>query len=250
VRLVNRGIGAASRRLDRPELLAVFEPHARQAQREAVGINAVLAATLAGEATYVDVGANRGQVLREAVRVAPGGRHIAFEPIPALAAEIARELPQVDCRSKALSASAGTAEFCHFTQLDGWSGLERNPEISDERGRPELITVELSTLDAELAGVTPSVIKIDVEGAELGVLEGACQTLAHARPVLIFEHVPATAGLYGEAPDAVWKLLAELGYDVFSATGEGPFTRAAFLAATTVVNWLARPGAGEPQPTG
>lgn len=231
-----------SRRLGRPELLAVFEPRARQAQREAIGIDAVLAAALGGkEATYVDVGSNRGQVLREAVRVAPRARHIAFEPIPALASEIGRAFPSVDCRRKALAASQGTAEFCHFTRLDGWSGLRRNPQISDERGKPELITVEVSTLDAELADVAPTVIKIDVEGAELAVLEGGRSVLASARPVLIFEHVPATAALYGEEPDAVWSLLAELGYEVFSATGEGPFTRASFMQSATVVNWLARP---------
>ncbi len=243
MRLVNRGVGAVSRRLGRPELLALFEPRARQAQREAVGINAVLAAALGGdEATYVDVGSNRGQVLREAVRVAPRARHIAFEPIPALASEIAREFPSVDCRRKALAGSPGTAEFCHFTELDGWSGLRRNPEISDERGRPQLITVDVSTLDAELADATPTVIKIDVEGAELAVLEGGQTVLADARPLLIFEHVPATAALYGDAPDAVWNLLAELGYEVFSVTGEGPFTRESFLRSTTVVNWLARRG--------
>ncbi len=224
-------------------MLALFEPRARQAQRDAVGMNAALATALGGStATYVDVGCNRGQVLREAVRVAPRARHIAFEPIPALASEIARELPSVDCRRKALAESSGTVEFCHFTQLDGWSGLRRNPDISDERGRPELIPVEVSTLDAELEGVTPTVIKIDVEGAELGVLEGGRAVLADARPLLIFEHVPATAALYGDEPDAVWNLLAELGYDVFSVTGEGPFTREGFLQSTTVVNWLARAG--------
>lgn len=230
-----------SRRLDRPELLAVFEPKARQAQREAVGIGAVLATALNNDATYVDIGSNRGQVLREAVRVAPGARHIAFEPIPALAAEIVREFPVVDCRRKALGSSSGTAEFCHFTQLDGWSGLRRNPEISDERGQPEFIAVEVSTLDEELAGQAPNVIKIDVEGAELAVLEGGRQLLSQARPVLIFEHVPATAALYGDAPDAMWKLLVELGYEIFSATGDGPYTGAGFQQSAGVVNWLARP---------
>jgi FkbM family methyltransferase len=204
----------------------------------------VLAAALRGNATYVDVGSNRGQVLREAVRVAPRARHIAFEPIPALASELARELPSVDCRVKALASSPGTAEFCHFTRLDGWSGLRRNPEISDERGSPELITVDVSTLDVELAGVAPTVVKIDVEGAELAVLEGGRAMLADARPLLIFEYVPATAALYGDAPDAVWKVLAELGYEIFSATGDGPFTRTSFLQSTTMVNWLARAGDG------
>jgi FkbM family methyltransferase len=230
-----------SRRLGRPELLAAVNALALQAQRDEVGINAVLASTLRGEGTYVDVGSNRGQVLREALRVAPRASHVAFEPIPTLAAELARAFPQVDCRAKALGARAEVAQFCHFRRLDGWSGLRRNPEISDSRGDPEYIDVEVSTLDAEMGELTPSVVKIDVEGAELAVLEGARSVLAEARPVVIFEHVPDAAELYGDAAVAPWDLLSELGYEIFSVTGDGPFTRSAFVDSASVVNWLATP---------
>jgi FkbM family methyltransferase len=224
-------------------LLAAIDAQTRQAQREEVGIAAILAASLRGEGSYIDIGANRGQVLREAVRVAPRGPHLAFEPIPRLAEEIARAFPGVDCRSKALGARPETAQFCHYTKLEGWSGLRSRPEISDERGRPEQITVEVSTLDAELGERIPSVVKIDVEGAELAVLEGGLSVLREARPVVVFEHVAEASALYGSAPEAPWELLSELNYEIFSVTGEGPFSRAAFVAAGTVVNWLATPRA-------
>ncbi|HMD51725.1 MAG TPA: FkbM family methyltransferase, partial [Solirubrobacteraceae bacterium] len=205
---------------------------------------------LRGQGTYVDVGTNRGQVLREAVRIAPRARHIAFEPIPALAQEIGREFPNVDCRNKAIGARSETAEFCYFHELHGWSGLRRNPEISDARGRPEFITVEVSTLDAELDGVTPSVVKIDVEGAEVAAIEGGRSLLARARPLVIFEHVYAAAALYGAVPGAPWDLLSELAYEIFAITGEGPFARSEFVAGAGtsggagIVNWLATPSAG------
>jgi FkbM family methyltransferase len=236
----------ASRRLGRPELLAAVNAVARQAQREEIGIGAVLASTLHDDGGYVDVGTNRGQVLREAVRIAPRGRHVAFEPIPALAAEVTRLFPQVDCRQRALGASQGSAEFCHFRKLDGWSGLRRSPEISDEQGEPEFITVEVSTLDAELADITPSVVKIDVEGAELAVLEGGQSVLSGTRPLVIFEHVSGRSELYGADPGALWDLLTELDYRVFSLTGDGPLARSAFSQSTDVVNWLATPAARRP----
>ncbi len=240
--LARRVVGAASRRLERPELIAAFYPRAAQLQREEVAIDAIVAAVLRRDATFVDVGTNRGQVLRRALRVAPGGRHVAFEPIPQLAAEVARSFPAVDCRALALGATPGTASFCHFRSLDGWSGLKRSPEISDERGDPEYIDVQVSTLDAELgADVRPSLIKIDVEGAELGVLEGGRELLARELPVLVFEHVAAAARLYGSESTALWDLLAELGYAVFAVTGDGPIDRAAFAANVDVVNWLATP---------
>ncbi|MEA2200870.1 MAG: hypothetical protein QOI89_1466 [Solirubrobacteraceae bacterium] len=241
--LVTRATGVASRRLGRPELLAAVSQAARQAQREDVGIEAVLASALRDDDIYVDVGTNRGQVLREAVRIAPAGRHVAFEPVPQLAAEVMRLFPEVDCREVALGASQGSAEFCHFRKLDGWSGLRRSPEISDEQGEPEFITVEVSTLDAELAGMTPSVVKIDVEGAELAVLEGGRSLLSATRPLVIFEHVSHRGRLYGAEPGAVWDLLAELDYRIFAITGDGPVSRSAFAGDTEVVNWLAAPRA-------
>jgi FkbM family methyltransferase len=222
-------------------LLALFDAGARQADREAIGIAALLAGALRGQGNYVDVGANRGQVLREAVRIAPRGGHIAFEPIPELAAGIAREFPDVDCRVKALGARAEVAQFCHFRALDGWSGLRRHPQISDSSGQPEYITVEVSTLDAELAESEPSVIKIDVEGAELAVLEGGSALLARTRPIVIFEHVYEAAALYGTKPGEPWDLFTEMHYEIFSVTGKGPFTRPGFVAERATVNWLATP---------
>jgi FkbM family methyltransferase len=239
--LLHRAVGAVSRRLDRPELLAAIDRVARQAGNDAIAINAVLASTLREGSLYVDVGTNRGQVLAEAVRIAPHARHIAFEPIPSLAEIVRSRFPSVDCRRLALGAEPEVTQFCHFRKLDGWSGLRRSPEISDERGAPEFIEVTVSTLDAELAGLVPSVIKIDVEGAELAVLEGGSSLLGETRPTLIIEHVPEAGELYGATSEALWDMLDRLGYTVFAITGEGPFSRGAFAAEHAVVNWLAVP---------
>src|SRR4051794_20285644 len=124
-------LAAASRRLGRPELLAAFYGGARQQLHEEIAIRAILAGALRRDSTYVDVGANLGQVLREAVRLAPDGRHVAFEPIPSVAEELSRAFPGVDCRRLALGSRPGEEQFCHFRKLEGWSGLRRSPEITD-----------------------------------------------------------------------------------------------------------------------
>jgi FkbM family methyltransferase len=222
-------------------LLAAFDAPARVALHEEIAITAILAGALRPGAGYVDVGANRGQILEQAVRLAPGGEHVAFEPIPLLAGELAQAFPSVDCRRMALGAEPQTTEFCYFRKLEGWSGLRRSPEISDERGEPEYITVEVSTLDRELGDAAPRVIKIDVEGAELQVLQGGRSLLARARPLVIFEHVAAAAALYGSSPEELFDLLSELGYEILSVTGAGPLDRRAFAAGGENVNWLARP---------
>jgi FkbM family methyltransferase len=241
--LIRRAMASAARRLGRPELTATFYAAARQLLHEEIAIEAVFAALLRSDATYVDVGTNRGQLLAQAVRIAPEGRHIAFEPIPELAAQLRREFPQVDTRELAVSAQPGTAEFCHFRTMDGWSGLRRSLEVSDERGSPEYIQVRLSTLDSELADVDPRLVKIDVEGAELDAIRGARELLARRKPYVVFEHVVAAAALYDSPSQDLWDALHELGYEIFSITGAGPLARSEFAADTGVVNWLARPAA-------
>ena len=243
MRPLDRAIAGISRRLGRPELLAAVNAYARQAQREEIGIAAILAGALSPASTYVDVGTNRGQVLGEAVRIAPRGRHVAFEPIPELAREVESAFPEVDCRRLALGARAEMTRFCHFRKLDGWSGLRRSPEISNERGDPEYIDVRVSTLDEELAELSPDLIKIDVEGGELHVLEGGRALLARARPRIIFEHVAEAARLYDASSGALWDLLSSSDYRIFSVTGAGPVSRADFIANERVVNWLASPAA-------
>jgi FkbM family methyltransferase len=225
--LTHRALSAVARRVERPELLATFYSGARELLHEEIAIKAVLGAALRDHATYVDVGTNRGQLLGMALATAPEGRYVAFEPIPQLAAELRRSFPQVDTRELALSAEPGTAEFCHFRTMDGWSGLRRSPEISDERGAPEYIEVSLSTLDIELA--------------ELQVVQGGRNVLADKKPFVIFEHVAAAAALYDSPSAALWDVLHELGYEIFTITGDGPCTRSDFAASTGVVNWFARP---------
>lgn len=241
-RLLSRAVGAAARRIGRPEIYSAFYPAARRGELDAVAMRAILAASLAEDSFYVDVGANRGQVLADALRVAPRGRHVAFEPIPELARSLAEHYPGLDVRALALSAQPGRASFTHYTRLDGWSGLLANPEISEQRGAPVTIDVEVSTLDLQLPDGMPALVKIDVEGNELAVLEGASALLERARPLLLVEHAPDAARLYGGDSLALSGLLHAAGYRVFAVTGEGPFG-AAELQRGDFVNWLARPRA-------
>ena len=104
--------------------------------------------------------------------------------------------------------------------------------------------MQVSTLDEELEGLAPTVVKIDVEGAELDVLEGGRRVLGETKPHVIFEHVASAAALYDAPPEGCWDLLSELGYEVFTLTGEGPFTRRSsppeLPAASRSTGWRGR----------
>lgn len=194
----------------------------------------------------VDVGANRGLVLTEIVARAPHGRHVAFEPLPELAQELTASFPGVDVHRAALSDRVGRREFVRVVDDPGWSGFRERPVPGADR--VERIQVEVERLDDALpADMRPVLVKIDVEGAELEVLEGARRTLTEHRPVVVFEHGLGSADHYGTEPEHVWDLLSDLGYEVRGLDGQGPYDRAAFGAifrAGERVNFVARPGAG------
>ena len=207
----------------------------------------LLAFLLTPEANCVDVGANHGAVLAEMRRVAPRGHHIAFEPLPHLCDLLRRQFPDVEVHQAALYNEPGEAEFSYFHgQADGWSGLRFRPLPGEQEATVEQIKVRLEVLDRVLApDYRPAVIKIDVEGAELQVLQGAVQTLGRHRPVVIFEHGVGSANAYGTTPADVFDLFADgVGYRTFDLDGNGPYTRQEFervFNAAERVNFVAHP---------
>jgi FkbM family methyltransferase len=226
-------------------LKRAFEPaHTTQDRRDHEALATIFAAALAPDSNCVDVGAHTGDVLAEIVRIAPRGRHIGFEPLPGLATTLQRRLPGVCVRNAALGDAPGCLPFTHVIDRPGWSGLAPRPTPGGEAARTETITVAVERLDDALpAGYVPALIKIDVEGAELGVLNGARATLAAHHPILVFEHGLGSADHYGTTPDDVHGLLTELGYRVFDLQGHGPYDRPAFAHAfhtAARVNFLAR----------
>jgi FkbM family methyltransferase len=199
----------------------------------------VMTAVLRSDSCCIDVGANEGAVLREMLRLAPGGQHLAFEPLQDHAARLATAFPGVDVRNVALSDRNGQAQFMRRSQ-SALSSLETVPAGEDPvawRGpildEAERVTVAVRRLDDELpAGYAPSLIKIDVEGVEHAVLEGARRTIAEHRPVVAVEHgIGATH--HGYEAGGIHDLLTGCGLRIFDADWRGPYTKHA-LAETVL----------------
>ena len=205
----------------------------------------LLAFSLREESCCVDVGANEGSVLALILRYSPNGRHTAFEPIPPLAAALRNRFPTVDVREAALSASAGTADFVFVKSRPALSGLrERSYSGPVEK---ENLTVRTERLDDIIpAGSPVDLLKIDVEGGELGVLEGGMRTITDSRPLIVLEHGAGGADHYGTTPQQVFRLLCtEAGLTIFDMDGNGPYEESEFARTSTHPqgrwNWIARP---------
>lgn len=142
--------------------------------------------------TVVDVGANFGEwALQMARAVGPGGRLIAFEPVAYLA-EAARKTLRVNGQrqgevvAKALSNKDGQAELTLNKTHTGKSGIGV-ADSDDETARVSVPTVTLdSFVEAENIGRL-DFIKIDVEGHEAEVIEGAQSTLQRFGPAMVVE---------------------------------------------------------------
>lgn len=192
----------------------------------------VLRRCLRPDSNCIDVGAHAGHILREMLAAAPRGRHIAIEPVPEYHALLARKygarVTLFDC---ALSDRDGAAEFVWFPERPALSGFKQRGMTAAYR--PETLRVATRRLDDLVPPATRiDLIKIDVEGAELQVLEGATETLRTSRPIVLFETGPGGADEYGTAPEQIFDVFARAGLHVtvmeYYLAGKPPLSRDEF----------------------
>jgi FkbM family methyltransferase len=167
----------------------------------------------------VDIGCHKGEILNLMLKYSPEGKHYAFEPIPHLFAELEKRFKnKVQIFPYALSDSEGYTTFQFVKNAPAYSGLKRrkydiaNPEIEE-------IEVEIKTLD-EIIPLNEKIdfIKIDVEGAEFGVLKGAKNILTKNKPTILFECGKGASDYYGTDPLDLYDFINEVGLKIFTLT--------------------------------
>ena len=186
VRTIAAGQGAnlriSARRADPQFALGTYE----SALQEAIVQN-----LRAGDVFY-DIGANIGFFSLIAARqVGKRGQVYSFEPVPTNAAAITRSarlngFEQIDVFCEAVAARSRTGELCLARHIGG-ATLDSAGVPPDLRGRISVDVVAIDEITGPRRLRAPNLVKVDVEGAELEVLQGMRTTLHDDRPVVIYE---------------------------------------------------------------
>ncbi len=147
----------------------------------------------------VDAGANLGEwALPMAEAVGPTGRVFAFEPVPYLARAIDKTfringLAHARVVEKALGDKDGETTFIHDEDHTGMSSFIGSLAEGTTTKEISVATVTLDSFTRNEGLERLDFIKIDVQGYEAKVLEGARETLERLRPALVIEAGAETA---------------------------------------------------------
>lgn len=174
-----------------------------------------------------DIGANVGVFAFAAASIARKGSVLAVEPDIWLAqlirksAALAENLSlTVQVIPAAVSARNGIASLLIAKRGRASSCLESAGGRSQMGGVRDTVLVPTLTMDTLLdSGTAPTFVKIDVEGAEVQVLQSAKKLLSEVRPLLYIE-------VGEESATEATRLLQEAGYLLFD--GVKPIARCCF----------------------
>ncbi len=164
-----------------PEMAAAYhlQHSTAKIERLAAFVAAVVAATEIDQ--IHDVGANAGLFAGFCAALVDLPIH-CYEPIPLLARYISANAPNATVHELALGAESGAVSFFVNSQSLQTSSLDRAAIIEDTATVTE-ITVPMERLDRIASGST--VVKIDVQGAELQVLGGMQGCMDRCQALLV-----------------------------------------------------------------
>ena len=170
--------------------------------------------------TVIDIGANIGlHTLRSALLTGEKGKVIAIEPSTWAIKKLQRNLElnpdlgsSVTIMKVALGAQPHKSSTIGFQSSYRLSGRNQvSPEVVD------VLTLDHAIQHSELSAI--DVIKIDVDGHEVGILLSSISSLSMFLPTLIIEFTPSFSAGYLSEFSHLWSVMTQMGYEAFTDEG-------------------------------
>jgi FkbM family methyltransferase len=169
---------------------------------------------------FVDVGVNLGQTLMKVAAIDPAREYVGFEPNPACVDYAWKLIEKNKLPYTVIPAgvSAETTllnlEMFRADDTDPSASIVPNFRANVVSRRPVLVLnpqdLPQGAIPAEIA-----VVKIDVEGGELFVIEGLLRVLEDRRPFMVVEILPASNPERVERQEAIERHLQRLDYRLY-----------------------------------
>lgn len=180
--------------------------------------------------TFLDIGAHIGSVLASVHQYDQSIKIFAVEADPQKASRIRDRFPYCTLYDVAVGERDDVAEFYINDLRSGYNTLAPN-QIEHQRS----IKVQVVQLDRILNDQYVDVIKIDIEGAELGAFRGGVSLISRCRPIIMFESAGSGINSLGYSPELTWAWFSENGYLIFTpdrvAHDAPPLSLSAFIDA-------------------
>jgi FkbM family methyltransferase len=175
---------------------------------------------------FFDVGAHQGWMSMVAARqTGRNGHVVAFEPSPSSVRFLRyhqriNRIQQMMIVPKAVT-NVSAPEMPFILVGDGNAVMNSLVPLEEVKSSPRgssVIQVEAVTLDSfsQQTGLVPAMIKIDTEGSEMWVCEGARRLLSQRRPALILATHPAWLP-EGQKIEDLFALLSGYGYRIVAS---------------------------------
>lgn len=167
----------------------------------------------------IDIGAHIGLFsVCSSQLVGPTGKVICFEPTPGTYNILKQTLHLNHCTNvMAIQAAVSAQEGKTIFYVSNTEGCNDNSLIKNKSEKDlNHFEVDLVSIDGIVRkyNLSPALVKVDAEGAELDVLKGLDHTMITQRPMIILGLHPAFIAMKGDSLKQIWDIIKKNRYRV------------------------------------
>jgi FkbM family methyltransferase len=158
---------------------------------------------------FLDVGANVG--VYSILAASRGARVLAMEPVPDTYQQLLDNIHLNRFETRIEARNLGVGKTPGELRFSTGSG-PTNHVLADGEGDAQSVTVPVDSLDNIAAGWTPAMMKIDVEGFEANVIQGAPELLAQPSLQAVLIELNGLGARYGFSDADIHARLLDFGF--------------------------------------